>query len=638
MLAQNQDPSASLLQTGTSPIFSRLSALLEQGNVEEFNKLRPKGEIDLSRIQIPKDTNLKGVNLTDAILIGAKLVSVNLSGAILTNANFTQADLAYAQLKDVSAKNANFDRATLNHSVGSNGDFTDANFANAHLMRATYESADFTGAKMQLSLLNSACFRNSDFTNANLSSARMKDASFEKGCLVNTQFKRADITSTNFSFANLSSSSFKLALGESPKFRSACMHLADLTNSVLVTPDFSAAFVKEMKHSFGDKRDEFLKGAYADQDADPKKFMQSKQRSSGSGLIMNIPGTDGELLAQVMRDIDRLTGLEEVKGKIKKMIGSFQMNELRRQLGEPTVKFGQHLAFIGEPGVGKTTIGRHWGKVLKAFGYLEKGHVVEVPGRELIVGKIGQSEEKTREYIHKAMGGILFIDEAPLLASDSEQDFGSFVIGTVNHYMTNYAGKFAVIIAGQKKGMIKLFNMEDGLLSRISDMWEFPGYDSGQLMEILGKGLNDLNRTCSQEFLAGASALTALTKLHYDDKFGNARFIHLSLINKANEQQDQRLIEEGILELTDAAQQRSRLRNLELSDLPSEEILGIKPVDLVAQLKDATWEFNGSELRIDNLPSLYKLNGSFPKISPDFIKRLYENLNLKDNFKLKDNS
>jgi uncharacterized protein YjbI with pentapeptide repeats len=619
--AQDQHPS----QT------SQLVELISQGKVEEFNRTRPEGAIDLSRIVIAKDTDLSGADLSNALLIGAQLAGVRLTGANLTGADLTQADLSYAKLDGVQASKANFDRSTLNHAVGSGGSFSEANFASAHMMRSTFENADLIGAKMQLALLQSACFRGSDFTGANLSSARMKDASFEKACMIEAVLTKVDFQGTNFSGSNLSKASLKAATGKAPRFRDACLHGADLTNIIVSEPDFSRAYVREMKHGFGESRAEYLKGAFSDKDADPKDFLQTRSASSGSGLIMNIPGTDGQLLLEVRKEIEGLVGLPEVKEKIQRMIDGFQINELRKQLGEPTDAFKQHLAFIGEPGTGKTTIARLWGKVLKAFGYLEKGHVVEVPGRELIVGKIGQSEEKTRDFVGRAMGGILFVDEAHQLAKEgSEVDFGREVIGTIVHNMTNHAGEFVVIFAGYEEPMGKLFKMDQGLKSRLTDLWHFEGYHSGQLVDILGRNLKRKNLVATKEFLAAASLLSALVQLHHGKEFGNARFIEDQLVAKSRELQNQRILKEGILQIGDAAKQRELLRNLVVSDLPSMELLDTPPDTILDLAREITWSAHGASISFNDLPDVLETSQSFPEIDPESCVKIYEQLKAQE--------
>jgi uncharacterized protein YjbI with pentapeptide repeats/Cdc6-like AAA superfamily ATPase len=606
---------------------SELAELLTQGKVEDFNRSRQAGSIDLSRIVIPKDTNLSGVNLSGAVLTGAQLSNVNLSGADLTGADLTQADLSYANLQAVKASKANFDRSTLNYAVGSGGVFSEANLASAHMMRSTFENADFVGAKMQLALLQSACFRGSDFSGANLSGARMKEASFEKAGMVEAVLTKVDFHGTNFSGADLSKASLKAATGKAPRFRDACLQGADLTSIITSEPDFSRAYVKEMKHGFGENRAEYLKGAFNDKDADPKDFFQRRAQTANSGLIMNRPGTDSQLLLEVRKEIEALVGLPEVKDKIQKMIDGFQINELGKQLGEPTDTFKQHLAFIGEPGTGKTTIARLWGKALKAFGYLEKGHVVEVPGRELVVGKIGQSEEKTREYVNRAIGGILFVDEAHQLAKEgSEVDFGREVIGTIVHNMTNHAGEFVTIFAGYKEPMEKLFKMDQGLKSRLTDLWHFEGYDSGQLVDILGRNLKRRNLVATKEYICAASLLCGLADIHYKEQFGNARFVEDQILGKSRERQNQRIVKEGILQLSDAAKQREMLRGLVLEDLPSEEIIGLTPQALLEIAQELKWSTNGKELTYKDLPNEINTSEPFPNIGTAICRSIYKTL------------
>ncbi len=188
-------------------------------------------------------------------------------------------------------------------------------------------------------------------------------------------------------------------------------------------------------------------------------------------------------LDQVWDDVHKLIGLEPVKQFLREVQAVVTANKERRKLGLPPLNQTLHMVFTGNPGTGKTTIARLVGELLAAMGALPRGHLVEADRSSLIAGYIGQTALKTQDVIKKALGGVLFIDEAYSLAQ-GEQDFGKEAVDTLVKGMEDYRDNLVVIFAGYSEEMKKLLKLNPGLESRIAFVCEFPDYTPEELLAI----------------------------------------------------------------------------------------------------------------------------------------------------------
>lgn len=193
----------------------------------------------------------------------------------------------------------------------------------------------------------------------------------------------------------------------------------------------------------------------------------------------------GEDLDYLSEELNSLEGLENVKEQITSLMNYVQVEKRKEALGLPTNSMALHMAFLGNPGTGKTTVARLVGKILKSIGILKKGQLIEVSRQDLVAGYTGQTAPKTLDKIKEAYGGVLFIDEAYSLASSgSNNDFGSEAVSTLITEMENNRDRLVVIVAGYTKEMEDFFNINSGLASRINHHIEFPDYNPDQLVNI----------------------------------------------------------------------------------------------------------------------------------------------------------
>jgi probable Rubsico expression protein CbbX len=201
--------------------------------------------------------------------------------------------------------------------------------------------------------------------------------------------------------------------------------------------------------------------------------------------------TVGEVLAQsqvesVLKELDAdLVGLVPVKQRIADIAALLVIDKLREQHGLQATAPSLHMSFTGNPGTGKTTVALRMAQILHRLGYVRKGHVVSVTRDDLVGQYIGHTAPKTREVLKKAMGGVLFIDEAYYLyRPENERDYGQEAIEILLQVMENQRDDLVVILAGYKDRMDTFFQSNPGMRSRIAHHLDFPDYSLPELLQI----------------------------------------------------------------------------------------------------------------------------------------------------------
>jgi stage V sporulation protein K len=191
-----------------------------------------------------------------------------------------------------------------------------------------------------------------------------------------------------------------------------------------------------------------------------------------------------ERLQSILAELDGLVGLQEVKQVVREIFALLYMQQRRRELHLKTEPVVLHMVFKGNPGTGKTTVARLLARMFHECGLLEKGHLVEVERADLVGEYIGHTAQKTREHIKKALGGVLFIDEAYSLARGGDKDFGREAIDCLVKHMEDYRNQFVAIIAGYEHEMDWFLATNPGLPSRFPIHITFPDYDTSALLDI----------------------------------------------------------------------------------------------------------------------------------------------------------
>lgn len=187
---------------------------------------------------------------------------------------------------------------------------------------------------------------------------------------------------------------------------------------------------------------------------------------------------------QIEEAFNSFVGVKQIKTTIKQIYATVLINEKRKEAGLSSNQQVLHMLFKGNPGTGKTTLARRLAKLYVDLGILSKGHFIEAERADLVGEYIGQTAQKTRALIEKAMGGILFIDEAYSLARGGEKDFGKEAIDTLVKHMEDGHKDFILILAGYPSEMGRFLSTNPGLESRFPFILDFPDYKLEELMEI----------------------------------------------------------------------------------------------------------------------------------------------------------
>ena len=249
-------------------------------------------------------------------------------------------------------------------------------------------------------------------------------------------------------------------------------------------------------------------------------------------------------IQQILDDLDReLVGLKPVKTRIREIAAMLLVARLREQAGLATDKPTLHMCFTGKPGTGKTTVATRMAKILQGLGYVRKGHLVVATRDDLVGQYVGHTAPKTKEVLKKAMGGVLFIDEAYYLyRPENERDYGQEAIEMLLQVMENQRDDLVVILAGYKDRMDTFFQANPGFHSRIAHHIHFPDYTLEELIQI-GELMmrqqhytfDDASRQAFREYLQ-----RRIQQPH----FSNARSVR-NAIDRFKLRQANRLIQQG---------------------------------------------------------------------------------------------
>src|ERR1700680_3548692 len=243
----------------------------------------------------------------------------------------------------------------------------------------------------------------------------------------------------------------------------------------------------------------------------------------------------------VLTDLDReLVGLKPVKTRIREIAALLVVDSARRRFGIEAERPNLHMSFTGSPGTGKTTVAMRMAMVLHTLGYLAKGHLVAVTRDELVGQYIGHTAPKTREVLKRAMGGVLFIDEAYYLhREENERDYGQEAIEILLQVMENQRSDIVVILAGYRDRMDQFFSSNPGMGSRIAHHVDFPDYDLDELVAIARLMLERQNYTFASE--AEPAFRELLSRRMTQPRFANARSVRNAL-ERARLRQANRLV------------------------------------------------------------------------------------------------
>ena len=265
-----------------------------------------------------------------------------------------------------------------------------------------------------------------------------------------------------------------------------------------------------------------------------------------------------ETTESLLGELDRLVGLGNVKQDIRSLMNFIKVTKIREKRGMKVPTVSYHLVFTGNPGTGKTTVARLVAKLYYHMGVLPQGQLVEADRSALVAGYLGQTALKTQKVIQRAMGGVLFIDEAYSLLGDF-QDYGREAVETILKAMEDHRDELVVIVAGYTELMKRFIGSNPGLSSRFNKYFEFPDYTGEELTEIFrcfcrknGYALDEAAEKLLEREFEGLYA-------ERDEHFGNARTAR-------------NLFEKAINAQADRIASRSSLSDAELETITAEDV------------------------------------------------------------------
>ncbi|HEX5459040.1 MAG TPA: CbbX protein [Steroidobacteraceae bacterium] len=273
----------------------------------------------------------------------------------------------------------------------------------------------------------------------------------------------------------------------------------------------------------------------------PPALGQNATQAADGSLDLEAAYRDSHV-GDVLDSLDReLVGLTPVKSRIRDIAALLLIDKLRRAVGLSSGPPALHMSFTGNPGTGKTTVAMRMAEILHRLGYVRKGHLIAVTRDDLVGQYIGHTAPKTREVLKRAMGGVLFIDEAYYLyRPENERDYGQEAIEILLQVMENQRDDLVVILAGYKERMETFFRSNPGMSSRIAHHIDFPDYSSGELLAIARLMLEQMQYRLSAQ--ADEALREYIEKRRAQPHFANARSMRNAL-DRARLRQASRLFE-----------------------------------------------------------------------------------------------
>jgi len=328
--------------------------------------------------------------------------------------------------------------------------------------------------------------------------------------------------------------------------------------------------------------------------AEPAGGVAGDAARAAAGTRGEVAPPDAASLDELLNRLRALIGLARVKEEVETLTNIIRVRAIRREKGLPIAPLSLHMVFAGNPGTGKTTVARILAEIFRALNVLERGHLVEVDRAGLVAGYVGQTASKVTEVVERAIGGVLFIDEAyALTSSRGATDFGHEAVDTLVKLMEDHREELVVIVAGYPAPMQKFVASNPGLESRFNRYVEFPDYTAEELRKIFDKLCGEGEYTLSADASKLADRLFKQMHEARGSNFANGRAVR-NLFERALAQQANRIAavadpsREALCELAasdiDRAHQQMELEEAargaaEFADAGGEDASGVPGMD-----------------------------------------------------------
>lgn len=260
-----------------------------------------------------------------------------------------------------------------------------------------------------------------------------------------------------------------------------------------------------------------------------------------AAAVKEADGGDSARVDEVLAELNALIGLGQAKEIVREVRAYLEIQRRRAREGLLAEPMALHMVFSGNPGTGKTTVARLLARLFKELGVLQRGQLIEVERADLVGEYIGHTAQKTREQIKKALGGILFIDEAYSLGRGGEKDFGREAIDTLVRAMEEHRDNLVIILAGYQREMKTFMQLNPGLKSRFPIQLQFQDFTPDELMAIADQMLTRRQYRLSDEARQALGECLRAGAPTADENSGNARFIR-NLVERSIRRQAVRLV------------------------------------------------------------------------------------------------
>lgn len=278
----------------------------------------------------------------------------------------------------------------------------------------------------------------------------------------------------------------------------------------------------------------------------PSKHAKKKLSGQFLEIISQYPELENRTdLHRAIEELELLVGLNDIKQLVLEIFALLFINQRRAEAGLKTEAQVLHMVFKGNPGTGKTTVARIIGNIFKEMGVLSKGHLIEVERADLVGEYIGHTAQKTRDLIKKAIGGILFIDEAYSLSRGGDKDFGREAIDTLVKGMEDHRKNFILILAGYEHEMERFLRSNPGLPSRFPIQIHFPDYSLDELIEIIEIMCDQRQYKMAPTFVTKLRQIVQKEMTHPRHSFSNGRFVR-NILEKSIRNQAMRIVKQPI--------------------------------------------------------------------------------------------